>query len=88
MAAVNYLYELDHITQDIVQTVMRAQQEGLQQISLPRCNGKLELPKTVTLSELVRHRRQFIHVNKMHAIHDLDKIAELFLDYLQTSIKP
>ena len=45
------------------------------------------LNRTVNMSELRRIRRQFITYTKMHPVEDTKKIANMFVQYLNSSIQ-
>ncbi|RKP39280.1 chromatin associated protein KTI12, partial [Dimargaris cristalligena] len=81
----NYLYELDKVTQDVLNAFLEAQKEQLvDQIMVPHAESvRLHLPsRTVSLAELRRVRRQFININRMHVLLGSDRIAEQFAEYL------
>ncbi|KAI9142450.1 chromatin associated protein KTI12 [Paraphysoderma sedebokerense] len=86
----NYLYELDKTTQDIINAILEAQKSGLggpgALITVPRSKLKVSMPsQNVTLSELRRHRKQFTNVNKFRTLIDMDKIADTFVEWLNTN---
>ncbi|ORX89304.1 chromatin associated protein KTI12 [Basidiobolus meristosporus CBS 931.73] len=84
----NYLYELDKVTQEIVNAVLEEQKNNLGSyaVSISNSSIKVQLPaRSITLAELRRLRRQFININKMHTILDISRIAELFVQYLNTN---
>ncbi|PKY42354.1 chromatin associated protein KTI12 [Rhizophagus irregularis] len=85
----NYLYELEKTTQDIINEVLDAQKHnvGGGAVKISRTNRTVNLPsRTITLSEFRRLRRQFTNINKMHTLLDMDRVAELFVEYLNTNI--
>lgn len=45
------------------------------------------LNRTVNMAELRRIRRQFITYTKMHPVEDTKKIANMFVQYLNSSVK-
>ncbi|CAG8446283.1 5858_t:CDS:2 [Diversispora eburnea] len=76
----NYLYELEKITQEIINAVINVQKTNIgagTYINLPSRN--------VTLSELRRLRKQFTNINKMHTLN-IESVANLFVEYLNTNI--
>ncbi|KAK9760975.1 kti12, chromatin associated, variant 2 [Basidiobolus ranarum] len=84
----NYLYELDKVTQDIVNAVLEEQKSNLGSytVTIPNSTMKVKLPaRSITLAELRRLRRQFVNINKMHTILDISRISELFVQYLNTN---
>ncbi|XP_011301593.1 protein KTI12 homolog [Fopius arisanus] len=84
VSATNYLYELDKITQEIVNVVTAADQMGItSDIKLPSYN--LIVDRSTSAAQLTRLRRQFLTYSKMHQV-DLNQIAQLFVQYLNKSI--
>ncbi|RIB00332.1 chromatin associated protein KTI12-domain-containing protein [Gigaspora rosea] len=84
----NYLYELEKTTQDIINAVLNVQKNdvGANSVTIPNTTKTIKLPsRTITLSELRRLRMQFTNINKMHTL-DVDRVAELFVEYLNTNI--
>ncbi|KAJ1982171.1 kti12, chromatin associated [Dimargaris verticillata] len=85
----NYVHEIDQITQSIVQAVLLASGDGgsAQGVVVPHTAVTVDLPpRTVSLAELRRIRRQFININRMHLLLGADRIAELFVEYLNTNL--
>ncbi|KAF2838438.1 chromatin associated protein KTI12 [Patellaria atrata CBS 101060] len=82
----NYLYELDKTTSSITTHILTWQSDrpgetGLE-IPIPDVSSPLTLPTSpVTLPQLQRIRRQFITLNRQHAL-DKNRIAELFVEFL------
>ncbi|RIB13367.1 chromatin associated protein KTI12-domain-containing protein [Gigaspora rosea] len=84
----NYLYELEKTTQDIINAVLNVQKNdvGANSVTIPNTTKTIKLPsRTITLSELRRLRRQLTNINKTHTL-DVDRVAELFVEYLNTNI--
>ncbi|KAJ3038383.1 kti12, chromatin associated [Rhizophlyctis rosea] len=85
----NYLHSMDRATQEIVDAVLQAQQDGKgggESIVVPRSEVKVVLPgRTVTMSEMRRLRRQFTNLNKMHTELDLEKLAGGFVEYVNAN---
>jgi len=84
----NYLYKLDRITQSITNIVVEAQKNGsFGETKVPNWDKKLNVPsRSVTLSELRKLKRQFININKTFTSLSLNKVAELFTDYLNDNL--
>ncbi|XP_067653808.1 protein KTI12 homolog [Haliotis asinina] len=89
LSSTNFLYELDRITQETLTAVMEAQKMGLpgDKITIPGATEKIELTRTITLSELHRQRRQFITYTKMHPVEDTARLANMFVQYLNNSLR-
>jgi len=85
----DYLYTLDKATQEVVETLLRAQREGLQgaEVYIPKTQVKVQVPLNgVTVVELKRLKRQFTQVNKLHAIERTDRITQAFAEYLNNEL--
>lgn len=89
LSSTNFLYELDKVTQDIVSRILDAQKTGApgDLISIPGTNETLMLLRTLSLSELQRHKRQFIAYTKVHPVDDTAKLPGLFVQYLNNCLK-
>ncbi|KAL3885474.1 hypothetical protein ACJMK2_025530 [Sinanodonta woodiana] len=89
LSSTNFLYELDRITQEIVNVIMEGQKVSVpgDQVLIPGAKDKITLTRTLTLAELQRHRRQFITYSKMHPIDDASKLANMFVQYLINTLR-
>eukprot|EP00058_Branchiostoma_floridae_P020010 XP_002605500.1 hypothetical protein BRAFLDRAFT_126804 [Branchiostoma floridae] len=95
LSSTNFLHELDKITQEVVNTLLDAQKTAVpgDYIYIPGAADKISFPAYIYLShvvsapELRRHRRQFITYTKMHPVDDTSKLANMFVQYLNNSIK-
>ncbi|XP_063985863.1 protein KTI12 homolog [Diachasmimorpha longicaudata] len=84
VSATNYLYELDRISQEIVNAIITADQMGItSDIKLPSYD--LIIERSTSAAQLTRLRRQFLTYSKMHQV-ELNQIAQLFVQYLNKSI--
>lgn len=84
----DYLYELDKISQDILNSVLAWQRdhpgEGGGELSLADCT--LELPANpVSLPQLQRIRRQFLSLNRQHVLAK-NRIGSSFVAYLNDNL--
>ncbi|KAI8880711.1 chromatin associated protein KTI12 [Backusella circina FSU 941] len=90
VSSTNYVYELDKCTLDIINKFVEGQKEfgaGGKPMAVPRATNKVINPsRTVTLSELRRHRKQFVALNNVRTTLDVDRLANLFVDYLNTNL--
>lgn len=89
LSSTSFLHELDMVTKDIVTAIMEAQRSGLGigvDITVPRTSEKVFLEQSVTMSELTKTRRQFITYAKARAIEDMDKLASMWVQYLNKSL--
>ncbi|KAK3580533.1 hypothetical protein CHS0354_009487 [Potamilus streckersoni] len=89
LSSTNFLYELDRITQEIVNVIMEGQKVSVpgDQVLIPGAKDKIALSRTLTLAELQRHRRQFIIYTKMHPVDDVSKLANMFVQYLINTLR-
>ncbi|CAK9798892.1 Protein KTI12 homolog [Anthophora plagiata] len=83
LSSTNYLYDLDTITQDIVNAILSAKQLGIEsEFKIPGYN--LTVQNSCTAAQLMRLRRQFLTYSKMQQI-EINQIASLFVQYLNKS---
>lgn len=92
LSSTNYLYELDRVTNQLTSEILSAQQEGSGESGLIRLPSVTGVPlnlrgRHLTIVELKRLRRMFIQINKTHHINSIaiDRIPQLFIEYLNTS---
>lgn len=87
-ASADLLYELDSISQDIVQaahTHIRDAPVGTP-LMLRDYHRTLEIHRPVSLAELQRHRRMFVKVNSQHPPTSAAAIGSSFVDFLATQL--
>ncbi|XP_043278832.1 protein KTI12 homolog [Venturia canescens] len=85
LSSTNYLYELDKLTQEIVTTILAAEQTGITtDIKIPGFEN-LRVERSSNASQLSRLRRQFLTYSKMHQI-ETSQIAHLFVQYLNKNV--
>lgn len=84
------MYELDRVTLEVINAFVEGQKEygvGGLPMAVPGASQKVINPsRTVTLSELRRLRKQFVSINKMRTTLDTSRLADLFIDYLNTNL--
>ncbi|CAO3589517.1 unnamed protein product [Absidia cylindrospora] len=90
VSATNYVYELDRVTLEVINAVVEGQREygpgGLPMV-MPNATQKVINPsRSVTLSELRRLRKQFVSINKVRTTLDTSRLADMFIDYLNTNL--
>ncbi|EFX81646.1 hypothetical protein DAPPUDRAFT_196010 [Daphnia pulex] len=88
LTSTNFLYELDCVTQEIVNRVVEAQKTCMvgDEVSIPNSNEKFLLKRRYQLSELSRIRRQFISFAKTHPVDDIPRLAAMFFQYLTSHL--
>jgi protein KTI12 len=93
----NYLYDLDKVTQDIINTILEVQNSAIAPVSdnitVPNSSSKVRLARKVGLAELRRLRRQYIALAKQlyytqneQRTQSIHEIAEAFVSYLNTNL--
>uniref|UniRef100_F1L3H9 Protein KTI12 homolog n=2 Tax=Ascaris TaxID=6251 RepID=F1L3H9_ASCSU len=90
LAPSNFLHDLDRTTQEIVSNVFQKQKitSPGDSFTVPYCgkdDNRVIFTRQRTLPELTRLRRQFINYMKMHPVEEKDKIASLFVNYLNSN---
>ncbi|KAL8841512.1 MAG: hypothetical protein Q9170_000895 [Blastenia crenularia] len=83
----DYLYELDKITQDIINAVIGWQKEHTGEVGgqVPIGDKLVELPTSpVALPQFQRIRRQFISLNRQHNLPKA-RVHDLFVEYINSS---
>ncbi|XP_003702806.1 protein KTI12 homolog [Megachile rotundata] len=84
LSSTNYLYDLDTVTQEVVNEILSAKQLGIESdFKIPKYNLIMQNPCTV--AQLMRLRRQFLTYSKMQQI-EVNQIATLFVQYLNKSL--
>jgi len=86
LSSTNFLYELDKITKEITDSILKAKTRGT--------GGEMKIPgydnlriniSNVTTPQLMVLRRQYITYSKMHA-PEVSQIPQLYIQYLKSSI--
>lgn len=84
LSSTNYLYELDSVTQEVINAILSAKQLGIENdFKIPDHN--LTVHRPCTAAQLMRLRRQFLTYSKMQQI-EVNQIATLFVQYLNKSL--
>ncbi len=87
LSSTNFLHELDRVTSAIVAAILDAQKLGLADgCKVPGTDERVVVTRTVTMPELARTKRQFIQYAKTRAIDNVDKLATMFVQYLNSSL--
>ncbi|CAB66461.1 elongator complex associated protein Kti12 [Schizosaccharomyces pombe] len=80
-AEVNYLYELDKTTQDVIMLILDNSNDT-SLITVPGSKLQIALPSvTVSLPLLQRLRRQFIQINRQQS-YNTNVLKEMFVEFL------
>lgn len=83
----NYLFELDRITQDIVNEINSARKLGsIGHVKIKNSTDPVMISPDVPSSQLNRLRRQYLNYSKNHldTAGDLSKAPSLFVQYLNS----
>lgn len=88
LSSTNFLYDLDRITKGITDELIKAKNSGSQdEVKIPGCSSDVKIDlRDVSIQRLMLLRRQYITYSKMHT-PDVDRIPDLFIHYLKTSLK-
>lgn len=87
LSSTNFLQELDKSTSTIISAILEAQKLGLaDDIKVPGTDERVNATRNVTMAELARTKRQFITYAKARAIEDVNKLATMFVQYLNTTL--
>ncbi|KAL6106774.1 kti12 [Pungitius sinensis] len=88
LSSVNFLHELDKITQDVLLAIFNSLKTSVpgDLITVPGATEKIELTRTVNMAELRKLRRQFISYTKTHPTENSGHISNMFVQYLNKSI--
>ncbi|VDM91314.1 unnamed protein product [Litomosoides sigmodontis] len=86
----NFLHALDHITKDVITSVLRQQRNAIpgDTFFAPYCTSddeKVLFTRCRSFAELSGLRRQFINSMRMHPSNDTSKFAPLFVNYLNSN---
>lgn len=94
LAPTNFLYELDRITQEIVNSILVTKKLGLEgsNVKVPGFKGCTlsKLDSDVTPAQLARYRRQFLNYTKLNppsaSQHTPEHLSQLFVQFLNTML--
>jgi len=88
--SVNFMHDLDQITQAVITEVLRLQNMGAcvgDTVAISGTSEKLVLLKQLSMAELRRIKRQFINYSKLHPVEDVVKLKSMFVQFMNTSIQ-
>ena len=87
LSSVDFLYELDRITQELIIALVDAQRNACigDQLAVPNASEKILLLKLFSMAELRKLKKQFLTYAKMHPVVDTGKIGNMFVQYLNNS---
>ena len=84
-SSANLLYQIDKVSQTIVQSIITHFQKHSPETPLvfkEYSNFSLTLPRRMSMAELQRHRRQYIKVNSQHPPESAEDVGKNFLQFL------
>lgn len=87
LSSTNYLFELDKLTQDVINTVTASRKIGVVGPVKYKNSLTINVPSDMNASQLNRLRRQFLNYNKLHTStgSNLDTAAQLFVQFLNSN---
>jgi tRNA uridine 5-carbamoylmethylation protein Kti12 len=88
-ANADLLYELDRVSQQIIQVIVAHQTEGMVEgtpLKFLEYDRALTLNRHTGLAELQRYRRQYVKINGQHPPTSSKAIGTSFIDYLALHI--
>ncbi|XP_058830080.1 protein KTI12 homolog [Topomyia yanbarensis] len=89
LSSTNFLFEMDKITQDIIDGVLSAQKLGL--IGSVKVNNAspVDVPSDMNASQLNRLRRQFLSYMKLHTTSNttLENIPSMFVQFVNSNCR-
>lgn len=88
LASVNYLYEMDRLTQEIVTEILAARTMNIEgDVKISGYSEPVIISNNqVNPAQLARLRRQFLSYTKLHPGTELSKIGILFIQYLNSHL--
>eukprot|EP00049_Salpingoeca_infusionum_P012398 m.226990 g.226990 ORF g.226990 m.226990 type:complete len:273 (+) comp15172_c0_seq1:138-956(+) len=88
LSETNFLYELDHRTQQVVTALLQRMGSALpgDKLAVPNAEAKVQLKKKATMSELRRIRQAFISYTKAHPVSDVTVIEQLFVQFINNQL--
>nr|XP_040019551.1 protein KTI12 homolog [Gasterosteus aculeatus aculeatus] len=88
LSSVNFLHELDKITQDVLLAIFNSLKTSVpgDLITVPGATEKVELTRPINMAELRKLRRQFISYTKTHPTENSGHISNMFVQYLNKSL--
>ncbi|XP_060733710.1 protein KTI12 homolog isoform X1 [Tachysurus vachellii] len=88
LSSSNFLFELDRVTQDVLMAVLESQKTRIpgHVIAIPGTTEKIDVTRSLNITELGKLRRQFISYTKMHPTENTGQIANMFVQYLNKSM--
>ncbi|KAK5648673.1 hypothetical protein RI129_003565 [Pyrocoelia pectoralis] len=85
LSATNFLYDLDKVTKEITDNIVKAKTMGAKgEIKIPGYDNLRLNVANVTIPQLMMLRRQYITYSKMHA-PEVSEIPQLYIQYLKNS---
>ncbi|CAG9770942.1 unnamed protein product [Ceutorhynchus assimilis] len=85
LSSTNFLYDLDSMTKTITDELIKAKKSGQEEFKVSGSNVAINI-SVMSVPQLMQLRRQYLIYSKMNT-PDLDKVPELFVQYLRTSLE-
>ena len=87
LAHPTFLLDLEQVTSGLVDVLVKAQTGGtiLDNFRLDESTERASFARAISLPELRQARRQFLSYCKLHPVHEPSQIANLFIQFLNSS---
>lgn len=90
LSSTNFLFEMDRITQDIIDQVLSARKVGMMgPVKMSTAASPVDVPSDMNAAQLNRCRRQFLSYMKLHttSTSTIDKIPSMFVQFLNANCR-
>lgn len=83
----NFMYQIDQISQDIINAIVKSQNEGISNtnIKLPHCTINLQLDRKLPLPTLRRYRSSFLKIVELSPPKS-NEIGNAFVNYIKEQL--
>ncbi|KAJ3129839.1 hypothetical protein HK098_008073 [Nowakowskiella sp. JEL0407] len=93
----NYVHDMDVALTSIINAVLEAHKllgdgggmggASAREVKVPHSDIKVKLPmRNITVAEMRRLKKQYAGINKMHTVTDVNKAADLFVEFLNRTL--
>ena len=87
LSSTNFVQQLDKTASTIIAAILEAQKLGMaDDVKVPGTEERIHATINVTMAELAKTKRQFVNYAKSRAIEDVNKLATMFVQYLNTTL--
>jgi tRNA uridine 5-carbamoylmethylation protein Kti12 len=84
----NLMYELDKITNSIIESILSSQSTTMsgESIKLTQTDEKFIMPSFLSTTELNKLKNQYIKLNQLKPLNNVNEIAKGFVIYLNGNL--